>query len=404
MMVNRKSKIRSSNIVITATIGILIILVSLNLITVQNSVYNLKSKYVNSLRELISISTYVEKINSDTLYGINCLIQNNTDELNRTIDNINKDINSCENELTLFEAINLSDAEQNSYNQFKLNYISYIKNVESVIGCLETADTLTAISVYNQELLPVKNCTIEIIDNLVMINKKETDTKFYIVRLNIIIACCLFVVVGIVAIIIINVTYKKQSKLLLEVKEQDRTIMKQKTSLNTAVFKDVLTDANNRISLLNRFVDNKEELKCDEVMYFVLFNADNFDYININYGNNVGDIVLSDASARLLKIFGDDAVYRVGSDEFMVVLKKTYSSTVQDEVFSYVNKAVNEIHDSYIMDNKELKTTFSTSIVRKRGPYTLNTNIIEVAKDAMNKGRASGSNEIVYVDLDVTQM
>lgn len=85
--------------------------------------------------------------------------------------------------------------------------------------------------------------------------------------------------------------------------------------------KDDLTDVYNREGIETQI---KEYLKqhSDHSCALLMIDADNFKYINDNYGHMTGDLVLSEMAAGMKKwMNNEDLVGRIGGDEFIVFMK-----------------------------------------------------------------------------------
>ena len=67
----------------------------------------------------------------------------------------------------------------------------------------------------------------------------------------------------------------------------------------------------------------------DASFALALFDLNGLKQINDNYGHECGDRALEDAAAVLLRTFGVKRVFRIGGDEFIVILKEASSIDVQ---------------------------------------------------------------------------
>lgn len=88
-------------------------------------------------------------------------------------------------------------------------------------------------------------------------------------------------------------------------------------------FEGMLLQSDKMTGMLNRFAFDKHisELKHETIV--VIFDVDNFKYINDTYGHTAGDAALMIISDTIKKTFSKDAFcYRIGGDEFCALMKK----------------------------------------------------------------------------------
>ncbi|MBR5340335.1 MAG: transporter substrate-binding domain-containing protein [Erysipelotrichaceae bacterium] len=95
------------------------------------------------------------------------------------------------------------------------------------------------------------------------------------------------------------------------------------TDLSKKVYVDSLTSVKNKgaygnyIASLQAKLDNREPLE-----YAVAaFDCDNLKAINDQYGHDKGDIYLKSASKLICRIFAHSPVFRIGGDEFAVIME-----------------------------------------------------------------------------------
>lgn len=89
--------------------------------------------------------------------------------------------------------------------------------------------------------------------------------------------------------------------------------------LEEMAYKDVLTGVGNRRAYLNTV--DKIEKKRKSVIIMV-FDINDLKVVNDKLGHESGDLLIRRSSDVLLKTFKDNSIYRIGGDEFVVILEK----------------------------------------------------------------------------------
>lgn len=94
-------------------------------------------------------------------------------------------------------------------------------------------------------------------------------------------------------------------------------------------FLDIAIQTDPLTKLLNRRCYTNQLKKIKYSTAVVMFDVDKFKYINDSYGHEKGDIVLQYVAECLRKTFGRlGYVYRLGGDEFCLILKKGFLAKV----------------------------------------------------------------------------
>jgi diguanylate cyclase (GGDEF)-like protein len=137
-----------------------------------------------------------------------------------------------------------------------------------------------------------------------------------------------------------------------------------------------LLEHDNLTALRNRYKFNKD-IKNYKKPQVILFNIDKFKNINDYFGSNVGDKLLKDVG-RLLRVFfrqldNKIKVYRVGADDFAVILEKdSYSLPKLKDI---AKKAIDFVENrGFTFNNLTLNISLSAGISTK-GPYLENADI-----------------------------
>ncbi|NEY71724.1 EAL domain-containing protein [Bacillus mesophilus] len=126
-------------------------------------------------------------------------------------------------------------------------------------------------------------------------------------------------------------------------------------------FHDPLTGLNNRSSFKN---DLNSLLKIfdgnqDRSISLMLVDLDGFKNINDSLGHYIGDLLLKETAVRLQKCIGNtNMVYRLGGDEFIIILPHT----TKEEATFIAKGILNDFSTSFLIQEHELNITPSIGI------------------------------------------
>lgn len=152
---------------------------------------------------------------------------------------------------------------------------------------------------------------------------------------------------------------------------RDLLLGQQAKELKTIAYRDGLTSLKNR----NAFISDTKDIELEDLT-IIAFDLNDLKYYNDNFGHDKGDRLLMAMSDMLITVFGDVA-YRIGGDEFEVVLyekdslvidsllmkfeqcEKEYNATNTDGIrvkaaYGYCTYDGNENHDiTYLIDTAD---------------------------------------------------
>ena len=121
------------------------------------------------------------------------------------------------------------------------------------------------------------------------------------------------------------------------------------SDLNKRVYVDALTSVRNKgayttyIEELQSQLDDASGEKPDFAIG--VFDCDDLKYINDRYGHEKGDVYLQTASRLICRVFSHSPVFRIGGDEFSVVLQKDDLQN-RDDLVQQFKTAMTEISAS----------------------------------------------------------
>ena len=119
------------------------------------------------------------------------------------------------------------------------------------------------------------------------------------------------------------------------------------SDLNKRAYVDALTSVRNKGAYTTFVDDLQERLQSGEDIAFAVgvFDCDNLKHVNDEYGHEKGDIYLRKACRLICRVFQHSPVFRIGGDEFSVVLQNEDLKN-QDVLARQFAEAMAEISDS----------------------------------------------------------
>ena len=119
-------------------------------------------------------------------------------------------------------------------------------------------------------------------------------------------------------------------------------------SLNQQVFEDALTHVKNKAAFSD-FTDDLQsriDISDPELEFAIgMFDCDNLKQINDRYGHEKGDVYLKTASRAICNTFKHSPVFRIGGDEFSVILMNDDYQSREDLLKKFKN-LVDDINNS----------------------------------------------------------
>ena len=225
----------------------------------------------------------------------------------------------------------------------------------------------------------------------------DTPGEVFELQRTMIIYLGIFGLVVLGLIIVFNFISKKQEKINQKLVSTIAKANITKKSLNTAMFKDVLTDVNNRISLTVDLQKAAEQKKTDPY-YFVMFNICDFSGINSKYGTIAGDNLLARIGQVLKEHYEAENIYRTGSDEFVVKIPTAGGSPAKDEIMDRVNIAFRELQATIRIDEETaIYPTFKVAVIKTKN--NVDASVVSSMKDMTNK-----TGEATYGLIDFRDM
>ncbi|PKN14039.1 MAG: GGDEF domain-containing protein, partial [Deltaproteobacteria bacterium HGW-Deltaproteobacteria-24] len=184
---------------------------------------------------------------------------------------------------------------------------------------------------------------------------------------------------------------KEVEKQTLRYKEQNKKLEQLQERLKRQLNKDTLTNIYNR-TFYNQKIQEMLSLyqRHNTVFSFLIFDIDDFKYINDNYGHTVGDKVLIELCALVQKqIRMTDYLFRVGGEEFIIL----FANTSQKEVASVAQKLRITIEKELnVLENRKITVSMGLTQVQSQDTQE---SIFNRADELLYEAKKKGKNQVV---------
>ncbi|MGX8706711.1 MAG: sensor domain-containing diguanylate cyclase, partial [bacterium] len=156
------------------------------------------------------------------------------------------------------------------------------------------------------------------------------------------------------------------------------------SDLSKRVYVDALTSVRNKGAYTSYIDELQTRLDDDgrEVMFAVgVFDCDNLKVINDKYGHEKGDIYLRTASRLICRVFQHSPVFRIGGDEFSVILQNDDYRN-RDALVRQFRAGMAEISASAKNDWEQVHVAMGLAVYESQHDRTVNE-VVRRADEAM---------------------
>jgi diguanylate cyclase (GGDEF)-like protein len=166
---------------------------------------------------------------------------------------------------------------------------------------------------------------------------------------------------------------------------------------------DQLAYFDSQTKLPNRHAFTEYLNKCNGVeqahFYLLMLDLDFFKVVNDTHGHEAGDQLLTQCGQRLRRILNaQDAVFRIGGDEFAIVLKAMH--TIHD-VEKVCHRIIHSISQKFFINGQEIHIGTSIGIAQCANGDCSESNLIKNADVAMYWAKSAGKNTYKFYSEEI---
>ena len=167
--------------------------------------------------------------------------------------------------------------------------------------------------------------------------------------------------------------------------------------LGHKAFHDELTGLKNRSKMSDEIesaINNSKEFNNKLAIFFIDLN--DFKILNDTLGHDAGDIILKEAAVRLkTAIRSDDSVFRVGGDEFVVLIKGIKAIA---EVQYIVSKVLKATESPVVIQGQQTKISLSIGVAISPDDSEDSLDIVKFADIAMYAAKRDKDTNYKFYD------
>ncbi|TYP69414.1 bifunctional diguanylate cyclase/phosphodiesterase [Paenibacillus methanolicus] len=168
-----------------------------------------------------------------------------------------------------------------------------------------------------------------------------------------------------------------------------------RTVLERMAYYDALTGLLNRHRLLHYF---ETSFTGKETGFLLFLDLDRFKNVNDTLGHDAGDIVIKETAERLkLTVTGDQTVFRLGGDEFLVASAKGS----KDDALELAGNIVRVLRKPMDVAGSEIHLTISVGISLAPDHGTDRTALLKTADMALYQAKELGRNQYRLFDEEI---
>ncbi len=182
-----------------------------------------------------------------------------------------------------------------------------------------------------------------------------------------------------------------------QLKDINQLLEQQTEAALHMAYHDPLTQLGNRGKLLIDLTQLIEESKCSKQLFaFMFIDLDRFKLVNDTLGHNAGDELLQKVSERLLGGLRDtDSLYRVGGDEFIVLMRVVSSEHVPHIV---AQRLIDCLSEPFLLSDQQASIGATIGISVCPDDSQDRDELIKFADNAMYEAKEGGRNSYCYYD------
>ena len=321
-------------------------------------------------------------------------------QIEEYVEKINYSMDECKDLMKKYEAIKKTSDEDKQYHIVKTAMNQYNEIVSNeLLAQINDGHYETANSIYYDRFINKRNGLDSSLNELLNVTDDSIDNRYDKVVFNTKLLRIFFVVFGVIILILLNILESRRKKIAKNLETAVDKNEKTQESLNNAIFKDTVTDSGNRFSFVLEYGENPVDIPEGTSLCFMMFDINDFSGINIRYGSDIGDKLLSSTAERIKDVFEDGSVYRTGSDEFVAVVKTDNTPDSLSNIAGLLERACKSLTSDHNLGNRNVSAGYSAALVKINGPSTADMSVHNQLKQTMTSGKLSASGNWRYTEV-----
>ena len=321
-------------------------------------------------------------------------------QIEEYVEKINYSMDECKDLMKKYEAIKKTSDEDKQYHIVKTAMNQYNEIVSNeLLAQINDGHYETANSIYYDRFINKRNGLDSSLNELLNVTDDSIDKRYDKVVFNTKLLRIFFVVFGVIILILLNILESRRKKIAKNLETAVDKNEKTQESLNNAIFKDTVTDSGNRFSFVLEYGENPVDIPEGTSLCFMMFDINDFSGINIRYGSDIGDKLLSSTAERIKDVFEDGSVYRTGSDEFVAVVKTDNTPDSLSIIAGLLERACKSLTSDHNLGNRNVSAGYSAALVKINGPSTADMSVHNQLKQTMTSGKLSASGNWRYTEV-----